>query len=193
MCALSLHVRNKCACSTWASEIKWCLSLPKIKIKSFYLSPKVTYPERLYGVKIMKIQLKISHLGTFNLNVELCRVTFLEACYSSRQANFFSKSANRKILGLIPQLKIRNFLRCARLQIVNSQSFMIYLQIANMQISTKYCITLSQNSNKSRLFKTIFGSCMFESHLLYLCFKGSLHEIFDFKFFSWISVPQAPK
>ncbi len=25
------------------------------------------------------------------------------------------------------------------------------------------------------------------------CLKGVWHEIFDFRFFSWISVPQAPK
>jgi hypothetical protein len=141
----------------------------------------------------MKIQLKISHLGTFNLNFKLCRVTFLEACYSSRQAKCFSKSANRKILGLIPQLKIHKFLRCARLQIVNSQSFMIYPQIANIQISTKYCTTLSQNSNKSRLFKTIFVSCTFESHLLYLCFKGSLTRDFRLQVFFMNQCPPGPQ
>ncbi len=35
----------------------------------------------------------------------------------------------------------------------NPQIFMIYPQIANPQISTKYCTTLSQNSHKSRLCK----------------------------------------
>jgi hypothetical protein len=39
---------------------------PKNKITSLYLIPKVTYPERLYGVKIMKIlaiaNLKLGHL-----------------------------------------------------------------------------------------------------------------------------------
>ncbi len=120
---------------------------PKNLNKKFLFKPQShLYPERHYGVKIMKIQLKISHLGTSNLNFELCRVTCLYACYSSRQANFFFKVRKSQILGLISQLKIRKFLRCARLQIVNSQSFMIYLQITNMQISTKYCTTLSQNS-----------------------------------------------
>ncbi len=37
-------------------EIKWCLALQKIKVTSLYFSPKVTNPEMLYGVKIMKIQ-----------------------------------------------------------------------------------------------------------------------------------------
>ncbi len=56
-------VRSACA-----SEIKWCLAAPKIKATSLYLSPKVTNPERLYGVKIMKIRaIKISHLGTLNI------------------------------------------------------------------------------------------------------------------------------
>ncbi len=29
--------------------------------------------------------------------------------------------------------------------------------------------------------------------LLQMCLKGVWHEIFDLSFFSWISVPQAPK
>jgi hypothetical protein len=42
---------------------KWCL---KIKVPSLYFSPKVTYPERLYSVKIMEIRaidnLTLGHL-----------------------------------------------------------------------------------------------------------------------------------
>ncbi len=67
MRALSIRVRNWCARSTCASEIKWCLAPLKIKVTSLYFSPKVTNPERLYGAKIMKSERpKISDLGTFN-------------------------------------------------------------------------------------------------------------------------------
>ncbi len=45
--------------------------------------------------------------------------------------------ANPQILGLIPQLQINKFLRCASPQIANPQIFMIYLQIENPQMSTK--------------------------------------------------------
>jgi hypothetical protein len=31
-------------------------SSQKVKVMCLYFSPKVTYPERLYGVKIMKIR-----------------------------------------------------------------------------------------------------------------------------------------
>jgi hypothetical protein len=41
-------------------------SSPEIKVTSLYFSPKVTNPERLYGVKIMEIQaidnLTLGHL-----------------------------------------------------------------------------------------------------------------------------------
>ncbi len=64
--ALSVRVRNWCVSSACASEIKWCLAPPKIKIISLYFIPKVTYPEKLYGVKIMKIRaIENSHFGTF--------------------------------------------------------------------------------------------------------------------------------
>ncbi len=53
---------------------------------------------------------------------------------------FFVKCANTQILVLIPQSQIRKFLRCANPQMANPQIF----------------ATLSQNSPKSRLFKTIF-------------------------------------
>ncbi len=66
MHALSMRVRNWCLSSACASEIKWCLAPPKIKIVSLGFSPKVTYPERLFGVKIMKIRaiknLTLGHL-----------------------------------------------------------------------------------------------------------------------------------
>ncbi len=56
MRALSVRVRNLCVSSACASEIKWCLASPKLKTISLYFSPKVTYPERLYDVKIVKIR-----------------------------------------------------------------------------------------------------------------------------------------
>jgi hypothetical protein len=55
-----------CACSEGASEIKWCLAPPKVKVTSLYFSFKVTNPERLYDLKIMKIRwtenLTLGHL-----------------------------------------------------------------------------------------------------------------------------------
>ncbi len=68
MRALSRRARNWCVSSACASEIKWCLAPLKILIISLYFtfSPKVTYPERLYGVKILKIRgienLTLGHL-----------------------------------------------------------------------------------------------------------------------------------
>ncbi len=56
MCTLSILIISLCECSACAQEMKWCLTPQKIKIISLYFSPKVTYPERLYGVKILKIQ-----------------------------------------------------------------------------------------------------------------------------------------
>ncbi len=55
MGALSMRVRNWCMNWAYTSEIIWCLAPQKIKVKSIYFSPKVTNPERLYGLKIMKI------------------------------------------------------------------------------------------------------------------------------------------
>ena len=46
MRALSIRIRNWCACSACAPEIKWCLAPPKIKIISLYFSHKVTFPEK---------------------------------------------------------------------------------------------------------------------------------------------------
>ncbi len=57
MRALNERVRN------------WCLAPPNVKVTRLYFSPKVTDPERLYGVKIMKIRAIENHpyLGTFNV------------------------------------------------------------------------------------------------------------------------------
>jgi hypothetical protein len=51
-----------------------------MRITSLYFSPKVTSPERLYGVKIMPIQaITISHLGNFKANIILFKpATFSE-------------------------------------------------------------------------------------------------------------------
>jgi hypothetical protein len=69
---VSIRVRNWCVHWAFVSgtacalETKWCLAPPKIKIIILNFSPKVTYPERLYGVKIMKIRaienLTLGHL-----------------------------------------------------------------------------------------------------------------------------------
>ncbi len=56
MRALSVRIRNWCACWVCASEIKYCIAPPKVKVTSLYLSLKFTNPERLYCVKIMKIR-----------------------------------------------------------------------------------------------------------------------------------------
>jgi hypothetical protein len=37
-------------------QIKCCLAPPKVKVISLYFSPKVTNPERFYGVKIVNIR-----------------------------------------------------------------------------------------------------------------------------------------
>jgi hypothetical protein len=55
--------------------------------------------------------------------------------------------ANQQILGLIPQLQIRQY---ASPQIANPRIFNVLPQIANSQISVKYCTTLFQNSPKFR-------------------------------------------
>jgi hypothetical protein len=57
-----------------------------------------------------------------------------------KQTFFWSPQiANQQIMG-----SFRKILRYASPQIANPQLFVINLQIANAQISTKYCITLSQ-------------------------------------------------
>jgi hypothetical protein len=59
------------------------------------------------------------------------------------QANFFSKTANRKsaIFGLIPQSQIRKFLRCASWHIANLQIFMINSQIRTfLRNSAQLCL-----------------------------------------------------
>jgi hypothetical protein len=58
MLALSIFVGT----DTYASEIKLCLAPPKINVNTLYFSPKVTYPESLYGIKIMKIERAIENL-----------------------------------------------------------------------------------------------------------------------------------
>jgi hypothetical protein len=77
--------------------------------------------------------------------------TYLRRIFLTGQANFFFLT-----LGLIPVLQDRQFLRCASPQIVNPQIFMINLNIANVQISTKYCTALPEKSPKSRLFRRFF-------------------------------------
>jgi hypothetical protein len=56
---------------------------------------------------------------------------------------------NPQILGRIPLLQIRKFVRCGSPQIANPQ---INDKSANTQIFTKYCAALSQNNPKGRLF-----------------------------------------
>jgi hypothetical protein len=55
-----------------------------------------------------------------------------------------SKKQIRKILGLIPQSQIPKLLGVPvrKSQIANPQIFRLNLQIANLQISTKYCTLL---------------------------------------------------
>ncbi len=67
-----------------------------------------------------------------------------------------------KLLGTLCYLKFANFLGLPVRKSQNPQIFMINLQIASLQISTKYCTTLSQNSPKSRLFKQFFIMYKFE-------------------------------
>ncbi len=51
-----------------------------------------------------------------------------------------------------------------------SANFMIYLQIANLQISTKYCTTLSQNNPKIRLFNRFSSMYKFELEQYSICY-----------------------
>jgi hypothetical protein len=73
------------------------------------------------------------------------------------QSNLFlriRKSQIRKFLGSFRYRKSANFLG---VPIANPQIIiMINPQIANSQISTKFCTTLSQNSPKSGLLKRFF-------------------------------------
>ncbi len=65
-CARQELMRALSIRSAYASEIELCLAPPKIKVTSLYFSRKVTNPERIYGVKIMKIRafenLTLGHL-----------------------------------------------------------------------------------------------------------------------------------
>ena len=60
---LNIRIRNWCAPWAYGSGTDAC---PEHKVTSLYFSPKVTNPERLYGVKIMKIwaieNLTLGHL-----------------------------------------------------------------------------------------------------------------------------------
>jgi hypothetical protein len=60
------------------------------------------------------------------------------------QANLIKipQITNWQILMIIPLLQISKCLRCASPQIANPQIFMLNRQIANPQISAKYCTTL---------------------------------------------------
>ncbi len=76
MCALSMRVRNWCvlwACTSVFTcmininvQIPFPAPPPQKKISSLYFNPKFTYPERLHGVKIIKIRgiktLTLGHL-----------------------------------------------------------------------------------------------------------------------------------
>ncbi len=77
----------------------------------------------------------------------------------------FRKSEIRKFVG-----SFRKFLCCASLQITNPKIVMIYLQIANPQIYTKYCTTLSQYGTKTgflKIFVFILNKCELELYMLY--------------------------
>ena len=52
-----------------------------------------------------------------------------------------------------PLFSLVDTFKCASPKIANPHIFVIELQIANLQISPKYCTTLLQNSPKSRLLK----------------------------------------
>ncbi len=96
MRALSVRVRSWCGQWAYATEtdvhdqcahqqIKCCLAPPKVKVISLYFSPKVTNPERLYGVKIMKIRgIEISKLGKLQGKFHLC-IPFLGIVWPQSQ------------------------------------------------------------------------------------------------------------
>jgi hypothetical protein len=111
---------------------------------------------------------KLKHHEAFILLFKFLRIFSLPFYCRGGQANFFFKSlqiANPHIPGLIPQSQIRKILMCASPQIANPQIFMIFLQIANLQISTKYCTTVLKV-----VFLNDFCVCTFEleHYMLYL-------------------------
>jgi hypothetical protein len=123
------------------------------------------------------VKLRFITFLTQKINIYICiKLNFLFS-EEGRQTVFKSPQvANQNILRLVPQLQLRKFLtyEYASPQIANPQIFMIYLQIANMQIYTKYCITLFQNSPKSRLFH---GSCVMYKFKLEYCMQFVWGEI----------------
>jgi hypothetical protein len=90
----------------------------------------------------------LSHAVACILKAEMGKLTYVKS----------PQIANPQILGLIPLLQIRKFLRCTSPQIANPQIFMIKPQIANPKIFIKFCTTLSQTSsfkNDLLLFFTV--------------------------------------
>ncbi len=78
---------------------------------------------------------------------------------------FCSQMAKPQFLRLIPLSQIRKFLRCASPQIAIAKIFMIQPQIANPQISTKYCKTLCLKIVlKVTLLKWFFVLCKKEMY-----------------------------
>ncbi len=65
--------RSECARSECASEIKLCVAPPNIKVTCLYVSPKVTYPERLHGAKTIENL----HLRTFKYSLIKPRSTLI--------------------------------------------------------------------------------------------------------------------
>ncbi len=98
MRALSVRVRNWCVSSACASEVKWCLAPKKIKIIRLYFSPKVTYPDRLYGVKTTKIQ-AIENLTLGHLWVGLDPPLFsLDSTFKLSSAVLYLRNISEKII-----------------------------------------------------------------------------------------------
>ncbi len=91
------------------------------------------------------------------------------SCHCNNQRWALGQIPNPQILGLIPLSKVRTPFRCASPQIAKPKICMIHQQIANSQISTKYCTTLSQNALKAS-FQTIF------------CTNLNLNSMLHFKF-----------
>ncbi len=107
---------------------------------------------------------------TFFREASFCQL-YCHVCRGG-QANFFCNSENCKSASSWAQSAIANpqIFRCASPQIANPQIFIINLQIAKSQVSTKFeCITLYQNSPKSRLF--YYDFCIYALHV----YNGTVH------------------
>jgi hypothetical protein len=119
---------------------------------------------RSHTAKKNYIRRRAEELGVLR-SVKKCACFFSEGV--GKQIFIIRQIANLQILGLFRHPQISKFLRCASPRITNPQIFMIYRKIANLQIATKYCTTLSQTDRKVVLLNDFCVMYKFElEHLM---------------------------